>query len=135
MDADAVRYYVDGASGRDATASRSTQEMRPVVSDYSLFGAGVKVDWLRMSNYPTTGTFTSRVARQRARRERLADARRARAAAPPARAIAFQTRSGDTRQPDASWSAWQPVGAGGAIASPNARYLQYRATLTRQRRT
>ena len=48
---------------------------------------------------------------------------------PAGTAITFQTRSGDTRQPDATWSAWQNVGAGGAIASPNARYIQYRATL------
>ena len=31
--------------------------------------------------------------------------------------------------PTASWSAWQPVGAGGAIASPAARYIQYRARM------
>ena len=29
-----------------------------------------------------------------------------------------------------TWSAWQNVGAGGAIASPAARFIQYRATLT-----
>ena len=45
--------------------------------------------------------------------------------------IEFQTRSGNSGQPDASWSDWsapltQP--GGGAVTSPAARYIQWRAT-------
>jgi hypothetical protein len=43
--------------------------------------------------------------------------------------VTFETRSGDAPTPDASWSAFQPLGAAGAIESPARRYLQYRATL------
>ena len=48
--------------------------------------------------------------------------------------MTLQTRSGDVPQPDASWSAWSPAythARGEDITSPPARYLQYRAVLTR----
>jgi len=43
--------------------------------------------------------------------------------------VGFETRSGQTSSPDESWSDWQRL-AGGRIASPPARYLQWRANLT-----
>ena len=42
---------------------------------------------------------------------------------------AFETRTGDSATPDASWSAFSPVGAGGAVSSPRGRYIQYQARL------
>ena len=48
--------------------------------------------------------------------------------------VTMQTRSGDVPQPDTSWSAWSPAytqSTGENIVSPPARYLQYRAVLTR----
>jgi sugar lactone lactonase YvrE len=47
--------------------------------------------------------------------------------------IAVQTRSGNTATPDETWSAWSKAYSnadGEQIASPNARYLQWRAVLT-----
>jgi hypothetical protein len=44
--------------------------------------------------------------------------------------VAMQTRTGNTIRPDATWSNWSTVGvdpAGGAINSPNARYIQWKA--------
>ncbi|HVF85616.1 MAG TPA: hypothetical protein VM821_06520, partial [Abditibacteriaceae bacterium] len=47
--------------------------------------------------------------------------------------VSLQTRSGNTLEPDATWSSWQNAGRNDLgelrVASPNARYLQYRATL------
>ncbi len=46
--------------------------------------------------------------------------------------LTIQTRSGNTEEPNETWSAWsQPISdvAGGQISSPRARYLQWRATL------
>lgn len=39
------------------------------------------------------------------------------------------TRAGNSFRPDSTWSDWQPIGPGaeGHIASPNARYLQWKA--------
>jgi hypothetical protein len=52
--------------------------------------------------------------------------------APNAR-VEFQTRSGNTARPDRTWSEWSPPltdPEGSAIPSPNARYVQWKATLT-----
>jgi len=60
--------------------------------------------------------------------------------------VTFETRSGNTAKPDAGWNGWQALaarradktnghdareadGGAGAVDSPPARYLQYRATL------
>ena len=43
--------------------------------------------------------------------------------------VAIQTRSGNTTDPDATWSDWTPLD-GDKIASPAGRYLQYRAILS-----
>jgi outer membrane protein assembly factor BamB len=51
--------------------------------------------------------------------------------------LAFETRSGNTGKPDATWSGWKKLesvlfeaGEGeGRVASPGARYLQYRVSL------
>ena len=47
--------------------------------------------------------------------------------------VQVSTRSGNTATPDETWSAWSKpytIADGEQIASPNARYLQWRATLT-----
>jgi hypothetical protein len=54
-----------------------------------------------------------------------------RAAASPGQ-VEISTRSGNTATPDETWSPWSPAyraAEGAAIASPNARYLQWRAVL------
>ena len=46
--------------------------------------------------------------------------------------VQIQTRSGNTEKADETWSAWTPVNTqvrSGQIASPKARYLQWRAVL------
>jgi len=51
---------------------------------------------------------------------------------PPGTSIGFQTRSGNSAEPDETWSAWSaPVRSrdGGVVESPPARYLQWRATM------
>ena len=42
--------------------------------------------------------------------------------------VAFETRSGNLNRPQKNWSEWTNT-IGGRIASPSARFLQYRATL------
>jgi hypothetical protein len=46
--------------------------------------------------------------------------------------VRIETRSGNTEEPNETWSAWQPVlseSSRGPIQSPRARYIQWRATL------
>jgi hypothetical protein len=44
--------------------------------------------------------------------------------------VTLQTRSGNSATPDASWSAYEPLGADGQVQSPGGRYVQYKATLS-----
>jgi len=44
-------------------------------------------------------------------------------------AIEFSTRTGNTGTPDRTWSDWQAVNTAGAIASPKARFIQWKAVL------
>jgi hypothetical protein len=46
--------------------------------------------------------------------------------------VALATRSGNTDEPDTTWGPWEPVRGeeqGGAVASPPARYLQWRIVI------
>ena len=43
----------------------------------------------------------------------------------------IETRSGETADPDATWNPFVPLGTDGKIASPPARYLQYRAKISK----
>ena len=55
------------------------------------------------------------------------------ATTPAGTSIALHTRSGNTRTPDATWSAWSgpyTTALGARIDSPKARYLQWKAVLT-----
>ncbi|MBN1655011.1 MAG: WD40 repeat domain-containing protein [Deltaproteobacteria bacterium] len=50
--------------------------------------------------------------------------------------IQFQTRSGNTRKPDSSWTHWSsPLAEPGPIRSPQARFLQIRASLNADPKT
>lgn len=56
-----------------------------------------------------------------------------RGSTPAGTTIEISTRSGNTPTPDETWSAWSPSYTnreGSAIASPRARYLQWRAALS-----
>ena len=57
------------------------------------------------------------------------------ASTPGGTSIAFHTRAGNSSEPDSSWSPWSPVrdsdDGGGQADSPNARFVQWRAELSR----
>jgi hypothetical protein len=128
-----VRYFVDGTLVHTANVV-ITSPLRPIVSDFDVDGAGVELTFLGLSPlpiaFPTSGTFSSRVF----------DAGDSRATwrtltpsldTPLGTSVVFETHTGSTPTPDASWTDWQPVGAGGEVAGPlGRRYLQYRATLS-----
>ncbi len=44
--------------------------------------------------------------------------------------FSVETRSGETADPDATWTAFVPLASDGKIASPSSRYLQYRARIS-----
>jgi hypothetical protein len=120
-----VKFYIDGA----LVATHATTfalPMRAVVSDLNSAAAGpvVTADWLTMGAMPASGTFVSRVLAADSAHTVWGNLTGA------SSATTFETRTGNTATPDASWSDFQAVGAGGAIQSPSGQYIQYRATLS-----
>jgi hypothetical protein len=124
-----VRYFIDGVL--EVTHPIAiTAPMRPIASDFNVGGGSVQVEYLDLYSYPTSGTFTSRVfdaGDHRATWRTLSAA----LDTPQGTDVTFEVRTGSTPSPDASWTAFQPVGPGGEITSPSGRrYVQYRARLT-----
>ena len=101
--------------------------MRPIVSDFTVGGPAVTVDWLRMPPYAPAGTFTSRVI----------DGGTVMSwgnltwttVLPGGTSVQVTARQGNTPTPDASWTAWAPVAGSGSLVSGQSRYLQYQALL------
>jgi len=78
------------------------------------------------SGYQSSGTFTSQIldAGDMANWEDLT----AETETPTGTSITFETRSGNSSTPDDTWSSWQSINS--PVASPDKRYLQYKATLS-----
>ena len=121
---DGFDFYVDGAlvSSRTSTVSGS---MRMAASDYNLGNTSLTVDWMRVTPYVSPCTFESRVLDAGSLVNWL-DLSWV-GSTPTGTTVGFETRSGNTATPGASWSEWQAVNS--PIASPNGQYIQYRAAL------
>ena len=122
--ASSIQFFVDGTLV--ATHAAVVGALRPIFSDFEQAAPALSVDWARMTPYSSPCTFTSRVLDSGSN----ADWRQLTATLdlPAGTTVGFETRSGSSANPDGSWSSWIPL-SGGQIQSPDARYLQYRATL------
>jgi hypothetical protein len=121
-DAADVKYYVDDQPVATSPLV-APGPMRFVASDFEAGASSVTVDWVALGSLPASGTFTSRVL-DAGDTHAVWGALTATGGAP-----AIRTRTGNTATPDASWSGFQALGAGGAVQSPPGRYIQYEATL------
>ncbi|HMF93192.1 MAG TPA: N,N-dimethylformamidase beta subunit family domain-containing protein [Vicinamibacterales bacterium] len=124
--ADHVDYYVDGAIVASHVLAVAGP-MRPVAaSDLTAAGGTIFVDWMRMSPYPATGTFDSRIFDAAA--TVAWNTIRWKTTTPDGTSVAISVRGGDTATPDGTWSAYAPMSSGGPV-SLTSRYVQYRAVL------
>jgi hypothetical protein len=102
--------------------------LRPLASDFFAGSNRVTLDWLRMSPYPASGTFLSRVF------DGGGPVKWGplwwEGYTPPGTTLVLSARTGNTAVPDGSWSAFVPLAASGASIGATARYVQYRAVLT-----
>ena len=125
-DAGQVQYYVDGTLVHTDNATFGSN-LNVAASDFNSGGPGLSVNWLHLSPYPSSGTFTSRVFDA----GQAADwgAMSWHANAPPGTSLAMSVRTGNTPTPDGSWSAFTPVTSSGDDVPGNSRYVQYQAEL------
>ncbi len=104
--------------------------MRPLASDFNSGGPELSVDWLRMSPYPASGTFDSRVFDAGSGQSVNWGALTWNSATPSGTGIAMSVRTGNTPTPDGTWSAFTPIATSGGDIPGNTRYVQYRAVLS-----
>jgi phosphodiesterase/alkaline phosphatase D-like protein len=121
-----VDFYIDGSLVATHTTS-ITGLMRPAISDGAGNSAPVTVDWLRVTPFAPSGTFTSRVFSRSAVSTWhtvtwTADT-------PGATGLAVGVRTGNTPAPDASWTGFATVASGEELAR-HSRYVQYQAELS-----
>ena len=129
-DATEVRYYVDGALVATHAANFGATQMRPIASDLTPGGAEAAVDWMRMSPYPGSGTFDSRVFDAGVGQTADWGALSWNSATPSGTGIAISVRTGNTPTPDGTWSAFTPINSSGGDIPGSSRFVQYRAQLT-----
>ncbi|MGH9173810.1 MAG: IPT/TIG domain-containing protein, partial [Vicinamibacterales bacterium] len=119
-----VNFFIDGVEV--ATHAISIPgEMRPVASDGPLSGAALSIDWIRMSPYAGSGSYTSRVidAGGAATWDTLSWS----ADIPAGATLNLAVRAGNTPTPDETWTTFTPVAGSGAALGLTGRFLQYRA--------
>jgi hypothetical protein len=100
--------------------------MRPIASDYGGDGRALTVQWLHLTPYAASGTFTSAVLDAGSTVSWASAAWSG--AAPAGTSVVLNVRYGDTAVPDAAWTAFAPA-VNGAI-SGSSRYVQYRLDLS-----
>jgi hypothetical protein len=124
--ATSVVFYIDGVQVASHATTIAAQ-MRPIITNYATGGGVIAVDYLRMSDYATPGSFTSRVfdARGVVNWTNAAWS----AAVPAGTGVTVSVRFGATPTPDGTWTPFTAVGAGGAIGG-NSRYVQYRIEMS-----
>ena len=120
-------YFIDGQQVASQAVGIATP-MRPLVSDFDLGGGNIVLNWLRMSPYSATGTFTSRVLDAGA--VAAWGAATWNADVPTGTALGMSVRTGNSPTPDGTWSNFTPLASSGATVGASARYLQYRVSST-----
>jgi hypothetical protein len=105
-----------------------TQSMRPLASDFNTGGGGVVIDWLRLSPYAASGTFSSRVldAGQIVDWSTVTWA----SVTPEGTNLGVAVRMGNTNIPDGTWSPFSSIANSGTTLNGSSRYLQYEVVLT-----
>jgi hypothetical protein len=123
-----VVYSVDGVVRVTHTTSNSSSSLRPLVSDSATTGGAVVVQWMRMTPYAASGTYTSKVFD--ATTSRPWDTATWTANVPAGTTLTVQVRTGNTSSPGSSWSGWVTVPASGGTIAATSRYIQYRVVLS-----
>ena len=119
-------FYIDGEL-METTSTTITGNMRPAISDYNNGGPAISVDWIRVSPYLASGSYTSRIF-DRGSDDGWGDITWS-SFEPTGTDISVFVNTGNTPEPDGSWTGFSAVTQGLTIGGTN-QYLQYRADLS-----
>ncbi|MDQ3896338.1 MAG: hypothetical protein M3326_03635 [Actinomycetota bacterium] len=101
--------------------------MRALAGNQRLGTEPLRVEWMRLSPYAPSGSFTSRVLDARTVAEWHEVTWEADVPGPTR--LEIHMRTGRVPQPDPTWSPWTRMAGPGRQVVPVGRYLQYRADL------
>jgi hypothetical protein len=119
-------FFVDGV--QVTTMNRTLgSAMVPVASDLNVGGPALSVDWLRLTPYAASGSFTSRVFDSGG--TTTWGAATWTSNLPAGTSLALSARRGATPAPDGSWTSFIALPSSGSSVAGTGRYLQYRAAL------
>jgi hypothetical protein len=118
-----VAYWIDG----NLVASHAialTTSMRPAARDQAVGGGAITMDWMRMSPYAASGTYTSTVINALS----IVDWVKASwtADTPAGTDVVVSYRTGNTNQVDATWTPFTTVPTSGAALGASSKFLQFR---------
>jgi len=117
-----VTYWIDDVKVA-AHALPILQNMRPGANDLTVGDGALSLDYMRMTPYAATGTFTSAVFDAGA--PVTFTTLTWTAITPVGTTVVVQYRTGNTPTPDATWTAGAPVSALDGVITGTARYIQY----------
>jgi hypothetical protein len=121
-----IVYSVDGTVVATHNVAITTAQ-RMVIRDATRGGPVLAVDWMRLSPYASSGTFTSRVFDGGAVTTWSDGSWNATTPAGPS--LVVSVRTGNVATPNGTWSSFTPLATSGATIGTQARYAQYRLTL------
>jgi phosphodiesterase/alkaline phosphatase D-like protein len=123
---DSLIYWIDGARVA-AHAVTISASMRPIAADGPVGGAPFQADWMRMTPYPASGSYTSRVFD--AGGPATWGVATWTGDVPAGTTLSLFARRGSTPSPDGTWTTYAAIPSSGSSISGGGRYLQYRADL------
>jgi hypothetical protein len=122
-------FYVDDVLiSTPGITQTVTSNMNVQISDYPAGGVSLNVDWIRISPYASSGSFTSQVFDGGAAKNWGGASWNA--AVPANTTLSVFTREGNTSTPDGTWTPYTQVASSGANVGGTSQYIQYRIDLT-----
>ena len=122
-----ITFWIDGVQVAQHTRTITTN-MRPLASDLTLGSGNLIVDWMRMSPYSSSGTYTRVLDAGSIQRwdtvSWLSDL-------PAGTTMVVSVRTGNTPTPGTGWTSFRTITTSGGSINLRARYLQYRIQMTR----
>src|SRR4029077_1659419 len=122
----AIVFSIDGSQVASLAVSIPTS-MLAALFDVTTGQGAIKVDWMRLTPYATTGTFTSRVLNAGTPIPWTSASWTAQV--PAGSTLTMSARFGNTPTPDASWTSFIALPSSGASPAQTSQYVQYRAAL------
>jgi hypothetical protein len=123
----AIVFSIDGGQVASIALSIPTN-MAPALFDITTGQGALKVDWIRLTPYATSGTFTSQVLNAGVAIPWTSASWTAQV--PAGSSLAMSARFGNTAVPDASWTPFTALPTSGGSPAQTSQYVQYRAVLT-----